>query len=221
MAYTVIEDHGIWRPYTPDPLPDWAIQMASLGGPVIFFRRESDGVDFYEWMKTTPFEHGTVVAQTMEDIPGEGEIVKSAFRDETMLSPHNMRIIEIEGADPNEPDARKLFAWMKYDPETKTLSGEPVAPQPPVMEMSVSAAQALIQLSRMPHDGSVVPGVDNLLDATEALVDASKDRELKTWFYRAQRWIITNPNVQKIGAAFNMSQDDIKAAFDAASKIEE
>lgn len=221
MAYKIL-DHGFWRPYTPDPLPEWAQQASALGGTVLFMRRESDNVDWYDFIKTDgQFFENAVLALTVPDADPATETVGAISRDETKLVPYNQRVIEILGVDPAEPKPHNLFEWLTYHPDTKTFSGEPGPPKAPEVDLSVSAAQALIQLSRMPHDGSVVPGTDNLLDATEALVDASKDRELKTWFNRAQRWIITNPNVQKIGVAFNMSQDDIKAAFDAASKIEE
>lgn len=95
-------------------------------------------------------------------------------------------------------------------------------PPPPPGDIGVvTSVQALIQLSRMPHDGSVVPGTDNLLDATEALISQSTDRELKTWFNRSQTWKIDNPNVLKIGQLFHLTKADIQAAFNAAYLIEE
>lgn len=125
-----------------------------------------------------------------------------------------------------DPDGIPVLIDRAGDPATFTppLTPKPPSPpEPPVLPpqpvTQVSAAQALIQLSRMPHDGSVIPGTDNLADATEALVAASNDRELKIWFSRSTVWIITDPNVQKIGTAFKLSAEDIQAAFDAASKI--
>lgn len=99
---------------------------------------------------------------------------------------------------------------------TKVTPPAPAAPR----VTNVAASQALIQLSRMPYQDPAMPDVDNLADATEQLVAASSDRELKIWFSRAQRWLIDNPNVKKIGAVFNLTDDQIQAAFDAASQIE-
>lgn len=200
-------------------MPAWAAQASALGGAVVFLKRDGDGKDWYEYLKTKPFAEGSVVATTMVEGPDNAEVVKAVFRDCTMLFPFKQRCIEIRGVDPAETKPHNLFAWMVFHPDTLTLTGTPVPPQPPVVSQSVAASQALIQLSRMPHDGSVVPGAKNLAEATEALVNQSGDYELKTWFARAQRWLIDNPNVLKIGAAFNLSAADIKAAFDAAALI--
>lgn len=216
-----VKDHGVWRPYTPDPMPDWAIEASKIGGAIVFVRRDGDGVDWYAYVKTGPFAKDSIVATTISEGDPRGETVKAVFRDVSMIFPFNHRLIEIDGVDPAETKPHNLFAWMIFDPVNLRLTGEPVPPQPIVPDLSVSAAQALIQLSRMPHDGSVVPGAKNLAEATEALVAQSGDYELKTWFARAQRWVITNPNVQKIGAAFHLSADDIRSAFEAAAKIEE
>lgn len=132
MTYTII-DHGVWKGYTPNPLPEWAIEPTKLGMSFIFFRRESDGKDFYEWRDGGIFKENSIVAQTFNEGDPGGETVKGVFRDYTMLSPFNQRVIEILGVDPNEKKPHNLFAWMIYDPKTKTLSGEPTPPKAPEM----------------------------------------------------------------------------------------
>jgi hypothetical protein len=134
-----------------------------------------------------------------------------------------------------EPDFRGMYG---YDPDGQltliTQAGNPMTFDPPLSKSppavpdpepkpvtDVSAAQALIQLSRIPYQDPELPGAENLADATEMLVQYSSDRELKIWFARAQRWYINNPNVKKLGARFNLDDDQIKAAFEAASQIEE
>jgi hypothetical protein len=219
MAYEV-KDHGTWTAYVPDPMPDWAKELP-LGATPIFIKRDGDGVDFYEYRKRPGvFKEGALVATTLRDTRTGDEIVMAIFRDHGMPFPNNQRLIEIDGVDPDDPKPWKLFEQTIYDPETKTFLGEPGL-KPPEVVLSVSSAQAMIQLSRMPHDGSVVPGTDNLADAVEGLIAASTDRELKYWFARAQRWLINNPNVAKIGGAFNLSDAEILEAFQAAQKIEE
>lgn len=131
MSYTVV-DHGVWRPYSPDPMPEWAIEASRIGGAIVFFRREWDGLDFYEWLKTNPFQADSIVAHTLvEGGNPEEETVKAVFRDSSMLSPHNQRVIEIQGVDPNEKKPHNLFAWLTYHPDTHTFSGEPTPPTPP------------------------------------------------------------------------------------------
>jgi hypothetical protein len=215
-----ITDHGFWSRYTPDKLPDWAAALPVPPGQVVYFyRRESDGKDWYEYRKTA-FPADSVVATTLRDPTNGVETVMAIVRNPQDIDPISQRVIEISGVDPENPKPWQLFEQLTYHPDTVTFSGEPGF-KPPVVDFSVASSQALIQLGRMPHDGSVVPGADNLADATEMLVQQSGDRELKTWFARAQRWVITNPNVQKIGAAFKLSPEEIQAAFDAASKIQE
>jgi hypothetical protein len=217
MAYT-IEDLGIWQPYTPDVISPEAQAATAMGlGVVVFLRRESDGRDWYEFRDADgSFTEGGVLACALFD-PGTGlETVDATQRDERMIFPAGQRLLEITGVPADDEKPFKLFKGKVYDPATNTIV-DPPEPQ----AKQVTSAQALIQLSRMPHDGSVVPGTDNLLDATEALVAASPDRELKTWFARSQTWRIDNPNVLKIGTAFKLTKEEIQAAFNAASKIEE
>jgi hypothetical protein len=217
MGYQ-IEDLGVWRPYKPDVIPEEAQAASAAGlGEVVFLRRESDGRDWYEFRDADgSFTEGGVLACALYD-PGTGlETVDATQRDERMVFPAGQRLLEILGVPADDAQPFKLFKGKVYDPATNTIS-EP--PEPQVKQ--VASVQALIQLSRMPHDGSVIPGADNLLDATDELVSASTDRELKTWYARSQTWRIDNPNVQKLGAAFKLSKEEIQAAFNAAAKIME
>lgn len=218
MTITII-DHGVWNIYVPETLPDWALEVLASGTRAAFSRRDGDGVDWYEYrMAPNRWAPGSLVATTQSFPNVDGETVQGVFRDFTMPFPMGMRVIEIRGVSEDEEKPHKLFEQQRFDLATLTIAP---FPDEPVAVTSVSAAQALIQLSRMPHDGSVVPGAKNLAEATEALVAQSGDYELKTWFARAQRWVITNPNVRKIGAAFHLSDDQIFAAFQSAAKIEE
>lgn len=209
MNYTVI-DLGEWEQYTPDVLPDWAL---GLSRPVGFARRISDGQDWYEFVKMDgSFTEGSVICTVLRDPTNGVETVKAVQRDETMIFPAGSRLIEVLGVPVNEEKPWNLLAWLNYDPATKTLYGKPEIPMP---EKVVSASQAKIQLSRMKR------GDTNLYAMTANLVAQSNDLELQLWWDEAKTWRPSNKNVQAIGGVFNLSQDDIKAAFDAASKIEE
>ncbi|MCJ2086741.1 hypothetical protein MKK88_12170 [Methylobacterium sp. E-005] len=214
-----IKDHGVWNLYVPEVLPDWAIEVLAGGVRAAFSRRDGDGVDWYEYRMTPNRWAPESLVATTQSFPGvDGETVQGVFRDFTMPFPMGMRVIEILGVSEDDEKPHKLFEQQRFDLSTLTIAP---FPEKPAAAISVSSAQALIQLSRMPHDGSVVPGAKNLAEATEALVAQSGDYELKTWFARAQRWVITNPNVRKIGAAFGLSDDEILSAFQAAQQIAE
>lgn len=125
MPYSVT-DHGLWKPYTPDPVPDWAQQVVSIGGTVVFLQRVSDGMDFYQFRNANPFAPDAVVAATQVAASLGLEIVKSVFRDTSMIFPSGQRLIEIDGVDPSITDPHNLFTEQVYDPAAKTFS-----PQPP------------------------------------------------------------------------------------------
>lgn len=214
MAYT-IKDHGYWSAYTPDPVPEWVQDVP--GGRVLFVRQGSNGPDWYEYRKTG-FAAGTLVAMAfLENRTGQ-EVIMGVYpdRDNMAVPPPGTHVLEISGTDPADPKPWAQFEQRIYDPKAKAIGDVWKAPL-----LSVAASQAKIQLSRMPHDGSVVPGAANLFEATKKLVEGSGDFELQLWFTEARAWKVDSPNVQKIGAAFKLSPEEIKAAFDAASKIEE
>ena len=192
MPYT-IKDHGVWKPYTPDPLPEWAASASSIGGAIVFIRRDSDRVDFYDYLKTKPFGKDAIVANTIASQGTKVETVGSVFRDPTMILPFNQRLIEILGVDPSETKPHNLLAWLIFDPDTLTFSGEPVPPQPPPVDMSVSAAQAKTALfnAKQP-DGTA------LLDKVEQIVANHPYKPVRIFYQNANFWLRGNPYVRAI-----------------------
>ncbi|MFB0490178.1 hypothetical protein ABIE45_002764 [Methylobacterium sp. OAE515] len=135
MTY-IVKDHGTWKPYKPDPLPEWAQDLVTIGGTVVFLKRETDGLDFYDFRKEEPFAENAVVAAALPD-PATGlEIVKSVFRDTSMMFPTNQRLIEIDGVDPSITDPHNLFTEQLFDPAALTFS-----PPPPPQVLSVKDYQ--------------------------------------------------------------------------------
>lgn len=131
MNNYTLKDHGTWVPYTPDPLPDWHSQVVAMGQITMFLKRESDGVDWYEYRNTpNRFGENSIVFNTLHYPNKDEEIVKAVFRDFTMIFPQNQRLVEVIGIDPSVEKVHKLFTEMVYDPKTQTLSGEPGAKFP-------------------------------------------------------------------------------------------
>lgn len=126
MTDYTLKDHGVWVPYTPDPLPEWATLLSGGGARLAFLKRESDGADWYEYRNTEGrFSPDSVLACTLYYPTAQKEVVKSVFRDSSMIFPASQRLLEIDGVDPTHPKPHKLFEEMIYDPATQTLSGEP------------------------------------------------------------------------------------------------
>jgi hypothetical protein len=127
MTYT-IKDHGTWAPYTPDPLPEWAVTM---GGSVAFLRSDVTDEDWYAYRNAEgTFQPGSVLAQTLKGTAPGRETVKATFRDPSMAFPSGQRLIEIFGVEP-DADPLALFEEKTFDPVALTFSA-PAGPTTPV-----------------------------------------------------------------------------------------
>jgi hypothetical protein len=196
VTYT-IKDHGTWSQYTPDPTPEWAKLAVSFGGGVVFLKRDSDGVDWYDYRNSAQFTAGTIVVATMVEGPNGEEIVKTAFRDASDIFPFAQRAIEIIEDEPSEDDPAGRFVWMTFDPDTLSFSGEPTPPKPPVFKPFVSAAQAKTALYNA-----------NLLDKVEEIVQAYPYRPVKIFFESANNWFESDPYVRAIGLELGLLSYD-------------
>lgn len=83
----------------------------------------------------------------------------------------------------------------------------------------ITPAQGMIQLSRMP--AAHPDKFDNLLEEVEDSVNKSTDTELKIWWSRALTWKRTSPSIGKVAEAFNLSDEQVDNAFQAAAGITE
>jgi hypothetical protein len=119
---TQIIDHGKWVPYKPDQLPPTAPPAA------LFCRRESDGVDWYDYVNAgTNFSAEGVKFTAFWQDAYNGFTVGAATRDPTRLFPAGMlvrEIIDYHGGDPQIELGERL-----YHPDTNTLHDRPPPPQ--------------------------------------------------------------------------------------------
>jgi hypothetical protein len=121
---TQILDHGRWVRYQPDRLPQ------GMPPNALFARRESDGVDWYDYVR----DENSFVADsvkftaTWQDIHN-GYTIGLATRDPTMLFPAGAllrEIIDYHGSD----DLRLELGNRLYNPDTHTLHALPPPPPP-------------------------------------------------------------------------------------------
>jgi len=144
-----IIDHGKWIPYTPIPHP------ANLPKNIAFAKRESDGVDWYEYIyhevTAQPIgvgEHGVPVYPpgptkytTVRDFLKSEATVKcaalfwpvhnayivgAASFDVTQIFPVNQYAFVIEGYTGTDPQTD--FGGKVYDPVALTLADAPILP---------------------------------------------------------------------------------------------
>lgn len=114
-------DHGKWLAYIPTPLPEGMPRNA------MFARRESDGVDWYDYVNAgTNFQPDTVkIAASYRDATSQ-YIIGPANYDATAMFPQGCIVHEITdytGSDPQRDLGSKAF-----DPATGTFS-DPIIPQ--------------------------------------------------------------------------------------------
>ena len=111
-------DHGKWLIYTPATLPEGA------PGGALFLRRESDGVDWYDYVKNGGnFTPGSVKFTALWQDTYSSYVSKVATFDETMLFPTGQivrEILDYTGSDPQTDVGQKL-----YDPATDNFSDIP------------------------------------------------------------------------------------------------
>jgi hypothetical protein len=115
---TQIIDHGKWVPYQPDQLPPEAPPNA------LFCRRESDGVDWYDYVRDSKsFSTDGVKFTAFWQDAYNGFTVGAATRDPARLFPADMlvrEIIDYRGGEPQAELGKKL-----YDPHTHRLQALP------------------------------------------------------------------------------------------------
>jgi hypothetical protein len=121
---TQIIDHGKWVSYQPDQLPPEAPPNA------MFCRRESDGVDWYDYVRDPESftADGVKFTAVWQDIYN-GFTVGAAVRDPARLFPAGQlvrEIIDYRGGDPQTELGNRL-----YEPNTHRLRDPPPPPPHP------------------------------------------------------------------------------------------
>jgi len=122
---TQIIDHGKWVPYVPKQWPEHAPANA------LFARRESDGVDWYDYVKNPKsFSADTVKFIAFWQDAYDGYVVGAATRDMSRFPcPLGMlvrEIVDYHGGD----DLQAELGQKLYDPDTHKLHALPAAPDP-------------------------------------------------------------------------------------------
>ena len=144
-----IIDHGTWVPYKPDK------PKGDAPANAVFMRRESDGVDWYDYVRpnfyqmfprpqsllelngeTQPlkpnFVSGSLVCNVYHHKHFKVDIVGTATRDPTAVMPYRQRVIEIVGYEGDDPHAE--FGGKVYDHEAGTFTKLELPPFKPSPE---------------------------------------------------------------------------------------
>jgi hypothetical protein len=139
---TQILDHGKWVRYQPDRLPQ------GMPPNTLFARRESDGVDWYDYVRDeNSFTVDSVKFTATRQDSHNGYTVGLATRDPTRLFPAGAllrEIVDYRGGD----DLQLEIGNKLYNPDTQTLH-EPPPPPPPFdfegLEARVAAIEAKLK----------------------------------------------------------------------------
>ena len=136
-----IIDHGKWIPYKPakDAWPEGAPANA------LFCKRESDGVDWYDYVNPVKdsgrlfsenFQEDSVKIAFMFHEAEQQWIIGPSYVDATMLHPANQFVREIiDFPDVHNEDAViEAFRNKVIDPDTNEILGHRWTPPPPSPE---------------------------------------------------------------------------------------
>lgn len=167
-----IIDLGLWAAYDPEVLPDWVLDAAP-GQRFLFVKRDSDGIDWYQFRKAADsFTDGYLIATTIKENTSGHEIVQGIHRDRTTIAvPNGMRVIEIEDVSPDDPTPWKTYEGRVFDPAALTIGD---VWTPPVMSVRdyqfAGQANAEGIISDQETDDWVATGVvpDKLVQAVKA-----------------------------------------------------
>ena len=134
---TQIIDHGKWVLYQPDRLPEYAPLTA------LFARRESDGVDWYDYVRNGKNFFADTVKFT---VLCQNLTVGAATRDATRLFPAGALVRELTEFHGRDPQA-ELEKIKRYDPDSNTLHDwKPMALPVSDLEARVMAIEAKLGL---------------------------------------------------------------------------
>ena len=97
-----ITDHGEWVRYEPDNYP-----IKGLPSHVLFARRVSDGMDWYQFQRSELTAADTVKMLLVKT--DEGWAVITTNHDATHLFPAGARLIEVRGVDRDHESYRMNF----------------------------------------------------------------------------------------------------------------
>ena len=135
---TQIIDHGKWERYQPDKIPQ------GMPPNVLFARRISDGVDWYDYSRDSKnFSPDTVKFTALWQDVHNGYTIDAATRDPTRLFPAGALLREIVdyhgGSDPQLELGARL-----YDPDSNKLRDRPT-PQPAFDFLGLEARVAALE----------------------------------------------------------------------------
>jgi hypothetical protein len=113
-----IKDHGVWHRYKPGTPPPGAPASA------MFSRRASDGVDWYDYVRSgTNFAADSIKMTVVDGVVGAANI------DPTTLFPGDGTVLEVSGVTVDNP--QKAVGGKVYDAASKTFHDPPPPPTRP------------------------------------------------------------------------------------------
>jgi len=153
-----IKDHGVWRRYLPT-----AKEVGGAPRGALFLKRESDGLDWYQYVNTNPnvpaqstrpvqFDPRSVkavVEVVTEKDNSEVSIIRTAAVDATRLFPDGCRVVELFDIQRDQDEAALIeeFVWRRINPQTGDLGPkwEPPTPTPQIDDRVASALEMILE----------------------------------------------------------------------------
>jgi hypothetical protein len=144
---TTIHQHGFWQPYVPDPFPEGVPPF------IMFAQRESDGIDWYEFLKGDELQADSVkmtVMQTSATTAWQTNVrwvVQAVNPDATMLFPANSLLVEAQDSL-LQIDPQSYFGQREFFPDINEFGETP----PPAVISRLQFFQVLAMRSYITMD---------------------------------------------------------------------
>jgi hypothetical protein len=140
-----MKDHGTWVRYKPANPPE------NFPTNALYAKRDSDGVDWYDYIKGNPFAKNSIKLTVRAWTEGGPLIVSAPQVDASHLFPASHRVIEIEGNYSNLDEAARIekFANKVIDLKTGKISDPPPPPAPPPSPLEKKLDAILARLEKL------------------------------------------------------------------------
>jgi len=140
-----MKDHGTWTQYKPAKPPE------NFPPNALYAKRDSDGVDWYDYIRGDNFADGSLKLTVRSRTKGGPVIISAPQTDASQLFPADHRVIEIEGDYSGLDEGARIakFASKVIDLKTGKLSEPPPPPAPPPSPLEEKLDAILARLEKL------------------------------------------------------------------------
>lgn len=206
----MVDDLGTWTTYKPNPWP------SEMPPEVLFAKRDSDGVDWYEYLKTpdTFYDDDVIAVAALEN--GQW-IIKVATRDATRLWPAGRKVLV--WTDETSDDPQTKYGEKVYN--GTAIVDNSFIPVPQLISdrqffQQLAIAGIITEEEALAANAAVIPSaILTIINGLPAEIQFS----VKMLISGATVFEREHPMTEAIGAAYGWTANQIDDFFRAAAQL--